>query len=57
LPNTKNNQFKLCVGKGNNHTLVRSILKERWWWAISEKEDFDEVSFIWTAWKKNHLML
>lgn len=26
--------YRAYVGKGNNHILVRMILKQRWWWSI-----------------------
>lgn len=34
--------------------LVRRVVKDRSWWTLSKEEDFDEVSFIWTQWKKNY---
>jgi hypothetical protein len=40
--------FRFFIGKGNNNLLVKSILKERWWWAVCEKEDFEDANFIWS---------
>ena len=51
-------QNRFFVGKGNNYILVRSVIKQRWWWSMNESEDFFNVNFIWTQWKKNkHLSI
>lgn len=48
---------KFHVGKGNNYPLVRCIIKQRWWWQLSQEgEDFDTSNFIWTSWRKNELI-
>jgi hypothetical protein len=28
------------------------VLKQRYWWQPSTKEDFSDCDFIWTGWKK-----
>lgn len=43
---------RFYVGWGNNDAIVRNILKQRPWWQQVASEDFDEVSFLWTQWKK-----
>jgi len=43
---------KLFVGRGNNDAVVRSVVKQRAWWVQHGVEDFGEVSFMWTQWKK-----
>lgn len=51
-------QNRFYVGKGNNYILVRSVIKQRWWWSMNEKEDFFKVNFLWTQWRKNkHLSI
>jgi hypothetical protein len=46
------------VGKGNNYILVRSVIKQRWWWSMNSSEDFFNVNFLWTQWRKNkHLSI
>ena len=34
--------IKFFVGQGNNFTLVKSILKNRWWMSVGEKANFEE---------------
>ena len=33
--------------------LVRSVIKQRWWWSMNESENFYQVNFLWTQWRKN----
>ncbi len=44
--------FKFNINGGNNHMLVKQVLKQRQQWAGSDKERFDECNFIWTQWAK-----
>ena len=37
---------------GNNSRIVTNVLKQRYWWQPSTKEDFHDCDFIWTGWKK-----
>ena len=51
-------QNRFYVGRGNNFILVRSVIKQRWWWSMNEREDFFKVNFLWTQWRKNkHLSI
>ena len=47
---------KFHIGKGNNHAIVRSVLKQRSWWTQSAEgeEGFggSDVCLLWTQWKK-----
>ena len=44
---------KFWVGQGNNFPIIKSVLKQRYWWQLASGEDFEEdCDFIWTAWKK-----
>lgn len=49
---------RFYIGRGNNYMIVRSVIKQRWWWAMNDREDFYEVNFLWTQWRKNkHLCI
>ena len=44
---------KFHVGPGNNFPIVKSVLKQRYWWQYGAEESFAaDCDFIWTAWKK-----
>lgn len=43
---------KFYVGKGNNYPMVKNVIKQRYWWTLAQEEDFEEVNFMWTSWKK-----
>lgn len=44
---------KFWVGTGNNFPIVKSVLKQRYWWQYGSEESFAaDCDFIWTAWKK-----
>ena len=43
------------MGPGNNFQLVRSVLKYRWWFQISENCSFSKAHLIWTSWGKKKL--
>ena len=44
---------KFWVGHGNNYPIVKSVLKQRYWWQYGSEESFAaDCDFIWTAWKK-----
>ena len=47
---------KFFLGRGNNSVMVRTVLKQRWWWSsVSDKKDLESMNLIWTQWKKNHV--
>lgn len=46
---------KFYVGGGNNFPLVRSVIKNRWWFQLQERCDFNKCNLIWTAWHKKKL--
>lgn len=51
-------QNRFYVGRGNNYILVRSVIKQRWWWSMNESENFFNINFLWTQWRKNkHLCI
>ena len=51
--NMSNKQFhyKFHIGRGNNNLVVRQVIKQRWWWSMSNKEDMTaRLNFLWTQW-------
>ena len=42
--------MKYFIGQGNNSELVKSIMKDRWWWTTAA--DVNEANFVWTQWRK-----
>lgn len=45
--------YKYYLGKGNNDTLIRSLMKQRWWWSQSDSKDPEDINFIWTQLRQN----
>lgn len=44
---------KFWVGHGNNFPIVKSVLKQRYWWQYGSEESFAvDCDFVWTSWKK-----
>lgn len=41
-------RFKVYIGRGNNSLLVKSILKRRFWWEITNNIEEEGISFYWT---------
>ena len=51
--NQINQSKKFWVGTGNNFPVVKSVLKQRYWWQNATEESFaEDCDFIWTSWKK-----
>ena len=38
---------------GNNYQVVKTAIKNRYWWNPAHAEDFVEANFIWTSWRKD----
>lgn len=49
------NSYKSYIEKGNNGMLVRSVLKQRWWWTSVKKKEIANSHLIWTQWRKNNI--
>lgn len=49
----KKTSFKSYIGEGNNSGLVKSVLKQRWWWALTKKKEIPTCNFLWTQWRRN----
>jgi len=45
---------KYFIGNGNNHLLVKSVIRQRSWWSPSEF--MSNANLVWTQWKKNKLI-
>lgn len=48
--------YKCYVGRGNNSILVRMAFKQRWWWSLAYKEEWENYNFAWTQWKSNKMI-
>lgn len=51
--------YRYFTDKGNNSTLISSLMKGRPWWKFSSSDKLDttdKVNFIWTQWKKNSIL-
>lgn len=42
-------KYKFYVGRGNNSNLIKSIMKQRWWWAETNEPAY--AQFVWTQLK------
>lgn len=49
-PTDQLQKYKVYVGWGNNHYLVRNCLKSRFWIELVEKAEEPDVRFYWTSW-------
>lgn len=60
---SSNSYYKYQVGVGNNHLLIRGLMRQRLWWhhiqrdknmahTTVQKLDFDEAQIMWTQWRK-----
>eukprot|EP01022_Parablepharisma_sp_SALTPOND_P013194 TRINITY_DN1741_c0_g3_i1.p1 TRINITY_DN1741_c0_g3~~TRINITY_DN1741_c0_g3_i1.p1 ORF type:complete len:989 (-),score=89.28 TRINITY_DN1741_c0_g3_i1:6849-9815(-) len=47
----KTPQYRFYISTGNNGVMVRSILKQRWWWTYGKKSD-ENLNLLWTQWSK-----
>ena len=56
FPKTTFTPYKYYIGKGNNSILVRTCLKQRFWWSMGDFDDWDDYNFIWTQWKTNKII-
>ena len=43
---------KFWVGLGNNSAVIKSVLKQRYWWQKGASESMEDCDFVWTSWKK-----
>eukprot|EP00831_Metopus_contortus_P043121 TRINITY_DN34636_c0_g1_i1.p1 TRINITY_DN34636_c0_g1~~TRINITY_DN34636_c0_g1_i1.p1 ORF type:complete len:771 (+),score=107.57 TRINITY_DN34636_c0_g1_i1:230-2314(+) len=50
LPRPQISNGHFIVNLGNNHPLVRSIMKDRWWWG--QAADEASANIVWSQWRK-----
>ncbi|EGR30742.1 tubulin-tyrosine ligase family protein, putative [Ichthyophthirius multifiliis] len=48
--------YKAFVGKGNNCLLIRMVIKQRWWWTITDNKDDQNINLYWTQLRKNNIL-
>ena len=41
-------KYKVYLGKGNNSLLIKSLLKRRFWWEITDHIDSPDILFYWS---------
>ena len=48
-------KLKAYVGPGNNSSMIKSLLKRRFWWTVCDNINSEDVSFVWTQIKVNNI--
>ena len=51
----KTKKLKAYVGPGNNCSMIKSLIKRRFWWTVSDSMNSDDISFVWTQIKINSI--
>ena len=46
------NKYKAYIGSGNNATLIKNLIKRRFWWTVTDNKSTD-INFVWTQLKYN----
>lgn len=41
-------KYYIHIGKGNNSTLIKNIMKSRPWWSFVEDPSDSKINFVWT---------
>jgi hypothetical protein len=54
IANKKYKPCKAFIGFGNNSNMIKSLLKRRFWWTISEEFN-EDCAFAWTQIKINKI--
>jgi hypothetical protein len=55
----KHTERRYFIGYGNNHPLVKTVFKQRWWWSpteVNQYPTFENNNFIWTQWRRDPLV-
>lgn len=50
IPETCSRAPRFSIGRGNNSRLVKSLMRERWWW-ISAEDVQRPYNLLWTQWR------
>ncbi|KAL4438061.1 hypothetical protein ABPG74_016840 [Tetrahymena malaccensis] len=58
IPEEKQNHpiYKAYVGKGNNQMLIRMVIKQRWWWIVTDQKEDANINLVWTQLRKNDIL-
>ena len=46
--------YTACIGKGNNHSLVKKVLMTRPWWKIVENKE--QANLVWSQWRDKQVL-
>jgi len=55
ISGNKVGQYRFYITTRNNGVMVRSVLKQRWWWCYGKKED-ENLNLLWTEWSKKEFI-
>lgn len=45
--------YVMYVGKGNNSTLIKNVIKNRPWWVVTEDKNDPAINMVWTQLRQN----
>jgi len=48
FPKASFSPYRYYIGRGNNSMIVRACLKQRFWWAMGDFDEWEEYNFLWT---------
>lgn len=48
--------YVIYVGKGNNSTLIKNIIKNRPWWQLTEDRNDPNINMVWTQLRQNEVL-
>jgi hypothetical protein len=48
--------YVIYVGKGNNSTLIKNIVKNRPWWVVTEDRSDPNINMVWTQLRQNDVL-
>jgi hypothetical protein len=48
--------YIIYVGKGNNSTLIKNVVKNRPWWVVTEDRNDPTINMVWTQLRQNEVL-
>lgn len=48
--------YVLYIGKGNNSTLIKNVIKSRPWWVVTEDKNDPTINMVWTQLRQNEVL-
>lgn len=48
--------YVIYVGKGNNSTLIKNVIKSRPWWQLTEDKNDPSINMVWTQLRQNEVL-